>query len=90
MSDRLAAIEARLAAATPGPWKWSSGSEPMSLTAPESDWKNRIVLEACSGTVYSEYSADGAYIDMTPENAALIENAPDDLRWLVAKLKALL
>lgn len=75
MSKRLDEIEARVAAATPGRWE------------PECD------IEA-HGSVPSSYSvvSDGTYErvgeSISKEDAALIANAPADLRHLLAIARA--
>ena len=66
----LAAIEARLAAATPGPWH----VEHRGVVA---DDGTQVVDDCvCAGW------------DVYPDNAHMIAHAPDDLRALVARVRA--
>lgn len=92
--ERLAEIAARHAAATEGPYSWSlsgvaavpEGGSAYGLhsAAPDVDWRQRDILEVCEGTVYSEYSADSSYIDITPANAELLACSWQDISDLLA------
>jgi len=71
---------------TPGPWKWDWTEPPADGTfethrlISEADGLNygtSIVIEVCDGTVYSEYSSDCAYLEVSAANARLIAAAPD-------------
>lgn len=59
---------------TPGPWQWEGNS--LVSNAPGLNYGSRYVIEVHDGTIYSEYSADGASLDCAIENARLIQEAP--------------
>lgn len=76
----LEAIEARCAAATPGPWAWHrEDDEPHDLNAGDES-----VLYPYVGP-----GLDHAELDILPEDAAFIEHARDDVPALVARVRAL-
>ena len=73
--DRIAQIEARLAAATPGPWRivyWS----------PDEPEVNAILAEKQTFVVCANEDP------IEPADATLIAHAPDDLRYLLDALAA--
>jgi hypothetical protein len=74
MTDRLDEIEARLAAATPGPWYHDPKTT--DVTAPEAIVSSRHITYIHSHTVVDHANAD------------LIANAPVDLAALVAVARA--
>jgi hypothetical protein len=90
---RLDEIEARLAAATPGPWWWRNTSEPYLQGA-----RTRIVMAfRRMGTHAAQpqfRDSDGLLVDGGKANlnafpdAALIAHAPADLAALLAVVKA--
>jgi hypothetical protein len=69
MSARLDAIEARLEAATPGPWR-ASVDGPYQMRVAETDTMN----------VYASVNVE---IDMQTDDAELIAHAPSDLALLL-------
>lgn len=79
MTMDLGAIKARLAAATPGPWRspWESDDEYATFTGPDG-------AQVVDVTYY-----DGSRIVVSEANAALIANAPTDLAALVAEVERL-
>lgn len=101
--DRLTEIEARLAAATPGPWGQGAlaGSGPAGYAAQQEamDYVQQCI-EASSGSWFWLVSGphpDGGTAEIcfagngptSAENANLIAHAPDDLAWAVAEIRAL-
>ncbi len=84
--DRLAAIRARLGAATPGPWRYQPGGR-----EPLGQWSTILLEEGLlQGLVLAEVAnkswGQGSY---NPANAAFIAAAPDDVRWLLAEVERL-
>ncbi len=80
MADRLEEIKARLAAATPGPWEESGGTEfGFRIAATERESK-RIVREL------SIASSHGGNVRAFAD-AALIAHAPTDLAYLIAEVE---
>jgi hypothetical protein len=87
-------IEARLSAATPGPWAWRNTSEPYLMGV-----RTRIVMAfrrmGTQGAQPQFRDAHGLLVDAGRENindfpdAALIANAPADLASLAAALRAI-
>lgn len=76
----IAAIEARLSAATPGPWGWVSRGSHDALCA------------ADGAVVHSDGSAAGEYgpdIDVSGPDANLIAHAPTDIADLLAEVRTL-
>lgn len=76
----IAAIEARLSAATPGPWGWVSRGSHDALCA------------ADGAVVHSDGSAAGEYgpdIDVNGPDANLIAHAPTDIAALLAEVRRL-
>lgn len=73
--DRLAEIEARLAAAKPGPWGYASMFEPDGVT--------HII-----SLVFTKQNRDVAEAKFLSD-AVFIAHAPDDVRWLVDEVKRL-
>ena len=64
---------------TPGPWVWDgplSSGEAYRLISHHPGHKLDYVLEAVDGAVYSEYSSDPGYMQVSQENARLIAAAP--------------
>lgn len=84
-SERVAQIEKRLAAATPGPW---TTEKPKKITeGPAAGWPDRAVI---AGTVGGQgiYTSPGHKGGTFPAaDCELIANAPADLAWLIEKLK---
>lgn len=56
---------------TQGEWRVSDYSR-----CPIETVDGQSIIEACEGTVYSEYSADGAYTDIAVQDALFIAAAP--------------
>lgn len=88
MSERptpadIAAIEARLAAATPGPWEWDGDAEPWQrhrLWAPKS----------CAEVIVPGFDGEGVEaMAASDADAALIANTPTDLAALLAEVRGL-
>ena len=73
--DRLAQIEARLSAATPGPWR-------IGYWSPDEPEVNAILAEEQTFVVCADEDP------IKPADAALIAHAPDDLRYLLDALAA--
>lgn len=82
----LAAIEKRVAAATPGPWRWS---EPQDWAAERAFYGdgNGNVLICDFGTVTGVYDTAGTA--PSDADAALIANAPTDLAALLAHIRTM-
>lgn len=91
--SRLDEIEARLSAATPGPWAWRNTTEPYLMGL-----RTRIVMAfrrmGTQGAQPQFRDDDGLLVDAGKENindfpdAALIANAPADLAALVKFARA--
>lgn len=85
--SRIEEIEARLKAATPGPWEFD-GNEINNVPDYESEtpapWAT--VLE-CRVDCMSYCYGGSLAMDITPENKALIESAPADIAYLLAELR---
>src|SRR5262245_30261712 len=81
---RLEEITARLATATPGPWRWLYGDERGSFHWLVNDAGVRVHSD---GGARGEYNPD---IDVWGPDAALIAHAPADLAWLLAELRTAL
>lgn len=80
-ADRVQAIRARLAAATPGPWFWVSG---------EDGFYNRLETRLASenvgvldGVAFDDFTAD---VQADPADAELIASAPADLAWALDRI----
>lgn len=73
MADRRAQIEARLSAATPGPWR-------VGYWSPDEPEVNAILAEEQTFVVCADEDP------IKPADANLIAHAPDDLRWLLDAL----
>lgn len=90
--ERLGEIRARLARATPGPWRWApydGGSIHFLTNQPaERDDPYRAPLPRIhsDGSAWGEYSAD---IDVDGPDAALIAAAPQDIADLLAEVERL-
>lgn len=87
MNERLAEIEARLNAATPGPWEFGY-NEINNVPDHESDnpvpWAQVMECEVSCGS----YCYGGSVkMDISPADRALIESAPADIAYLLAELK---
>lgn len=92
--SRLDEIEARLSAATPGPWAWRNTTEPYLMGL-----RTRIVMAfrrmGTQGAQPQFRDEHGLLVDAGKENindfpdAALIAHAPGDLAALVAVVKAI-
>lgn len=82
--DRLASIEQRLAAATPGPWRKDGSplrTDSFNVRGLPENTSYDYRGDAVAVTGDSEFGAcNGA-------DAALIAHAPDDLRWLIDRLR---
>lgn len=90
MTDRLSEIEARLKAATPGPWffipnnvPWNWGSSAGSISGRATNRGNSQEICAFS------FHAGEAGRDQLEPNGELIAHAPADLAWAVAEIKRL-
>lgn len=93
MSNRLSEIEARLAAATPGPWWWRNTSEPYLQGA-----RTRIVMAfrrmGTQGAQPQFRDEHGLLVDSGKANindfpdATLIAHAPSDIAALLLAVKA--
>lgn len=85
--SRIEEIEARLKAATQGPWEFD-GNEINNVPDYESDnpapWAT--VME-CRVECMSYCYGGSPAMDITPENKALIESAPTDIAYLLAELR---
>ena len=73
----LQAIEARLEAATPGPWDFD--------TIPETG-ESRVVVRSNAGDPMLEVSV--ATHGVSAEDAEFLAHAPEDIRALLAEVKA--
>jgi hypothetical protein len=74
--DRLAEIQARLDAATPGPWEWFRRGDELGYRRPDRTIERVIGLR---------FNNDGdAEPDIPAQNEALIISAPADLAFLLA------
>ena len=93
--DKLSEIEARLAAATPGPWVWTDGEDPIDIATyespgyydnPELIGPNNVFVIGCG-----EYWIISPVEDRNVQtaNAEIIAHAPTDIRALVDEVKAL-
>jgi len=76
-TDRLAQIEARLAAATPGPWEWDR--------ARHGDDILTVVVAPDFPT--GDERVQSVTMDALPADAVLIANAPADLRYLLDRVR---
>jgi hypothetical protein len=84
--DRLADIEARLQAATPGPWAWNSRNGNSYLVTVSDSPPHIIVLGfPCGIEKGTGFPRDA----MGRADAALIADAPEDLAWCVAEIHRL-
>ncbi len=82
----LDAIEARLKAATPGPWGWSAEDASMtSLTGPDELEQHVLSVTACAECTTREARCLGP----REPDADLIAHAPTDLAALVAEVRRL-
>lgn len=86
MSDRLSEIEARLAAATPGPWE----ADVFPVRKRSRKTGRVLAYRPEDGSVgsVSVIPSDGMYGVMDGPDAELIAHAPADLAALVAVVKA--
>jgi len=75
-------IAARLAAATPGPWRGELVESTGSLSRRRESW---VVSQAEKPWTLIARS----YVDSTLSDAALIAAAPDDIAWLLAEVERL-
>ena len=77
-TDRVAAIRARLAAATPGPWKWFGRGHNRAWALGHRSGRGSAVLDG-------DLNGDGdACVGFNRRaDATLIANAPADLAWLL-------
>lgn len=90
LARRLAEIDARVKAATEGPWEWSGSPDSYYrlVSRGAKDWCQTNIIEVVEGTVYSEYSSDGVSLDVGQHNADFIAHARSDVEWLLAALRA--
>jgi len=72
-ADRAAAIRARLAAATPGPWKQDSALDPNVFGAADE----------------SGVPAYVGYLEVDDPDLVLLANAPADLAWCLDRIATL-
>jgi hypothetical protein len=86
-AEREAEIEARLAAATKGPWDWQAGLMAEGSERTYAGYPQRIVAQD-DGLVLIAETFDG-HEDEAPPHAVLIANAPSDLRYLLDRCAAL-
>lgn len=84
----LATAREALEGVTEGPWEFD-GFQFVSR-AEGLNYGTRIIIEACEGTIYSEYSADSAYLGITAETARFITYARQGVPALAAELEAAL
>ena len=92
MTDRLKEIQARLDAATPGPWEWAGASGDCVFVGDhcqtDHGWKHAPCFDVEPSVVGSwGYDADG--VTMTIPDATLIAAAPADLRYLLERVREL-
>ena len=82
--ERVKAIEKRLEQATPGSWEWWTSNS----------WKRLEVKDRTIPTQYVLYPYDAkdgqSDIAIKQGDMDFIENAPDDMRFLVKQLRAYL
>jgi len=77
LSDDECELRRLAEAATPGPWEWVGGPpEPFALKSNGKDGKAyQYVLHGESGRVYSEYSDDPDFIEVSIDDSAYIAAA---------------
>ena len=91
MSDELreAAIRARLAAASPGPWKWEEPSEDNWPQSDQSLMSSVLDEEGFADSVLSGWGYDASGIDGSVEDRAFIAHAREDIPYLLAEVQRL-
>jgi hypothetical protein len=85
VTDRLTEIEARLKAATPGPWVAGRPDMGTLVDGVESKWiydQREQYVAVASGRIDGEWEEVMA-------NAHLIANAPSDIAWLIEQVRRL-
>ena len=97
-AERIAAIRARLDAATPGPWYWA-GDYPSNAPCPHTtewtdhgpDLMSRTVQKPWGGdtTVITSSGYDASSLNVEDADAELIAHAPQDLAFLLAEVERL-
>ena len=82
---RLDEIQARLSAATPGPWAFD-GTEIDTAPDPEGDTPWKSIME-CRVDCMSYCYGGSVAMDIGADDRALIQSAPADLAYLLAELR---
>lgn len=85
-TDRMAEIEALLAAATPGPWTVRMVLKRWYVMADLEPQCSLYQVAEVAGASHPDYRGPGQHAD---NNAALIAAAPGHLRWLLDELRPL-
>jgi hypothetical protein len=88
MSERLDEIKARLAAATPGPWRWSDTPIGEGATLRSPSVEDETVESWERAHIIDDGSAGGEYSSMLKApDADLIAHAPADLAFLLEEVE---
>ena len=89
MTDRIAKIQARLDAATRGPWHWDGHRVPTLIGRagdPDIYEYDTEVIEATHGGECGCRSVCTLDLEVGPRDAEFIANAPADVAWLLGRL----
>ena len=89
VNERIDAIKARLAAATPGPWEILRDGETTSIAMRTTTHVYPVVKAACADYPGRWSSNESAELWIEDADAALISNAPDDLAFLLSEIERL-